>query len=103
MNGISKGVLAELERVSKFFANVEAPLMLDGAHPEPPLLARGIEDLEQIVQRGPALTPNDLVRRVEPTLLCPMHMTTAIGPEEKSMSSDCLLYFSPHILMLPRI
>ena len=61
MSSIGSSILAQAERVSEFLSRIGAPLDTDGAHPVPSLLTESIHDLAQILQRGPAITPADLV------------------------------------------
>lgn len=54
-------VLNPLKNTIDFVAESDAPVIQDGGHPLPPLLARKITDVEQEAIRGPGFTPADLV------------------------------------------
>ncbi|KAF9809341.1 hypothetical protein IEO21_07443 [Rhodonia placenta] len=53
-------VLNPLKNTIDFVAESDAPVIQDGGHPLPPLLARKITDVEQEAIRGPGFTPADL-------------------------------------------
>lgn len=82
MSNITNGILAQAERVSEFISRMRTPVQTDGAHPIPSLLTESIHDLEQIIQRGPALTLADLVCRA--TLL----RSTVLN----RINGKCLIY-----------
>ncbi|EMD30777.1 hypothetical protein CERSUDRAFT_100997 [Gelatoporia subvermispora B] len=55
-------LLGTVKSFSNYVKQSEAPVDEDGARPTPSLLSRKIEDLEEEVKRGPALSLSDLSR-----------------------------------------
>jgi hypothetical protein len=54
-------VLNRLHSAAEYVSASEAPLDTHGAHPVPSLLTRSIDDIKNVVDKGPPFTLSDLV------------------------------------------